>query len=100
MRPNRPWRSLSIACIAIWAAIWLFFLLVRSSTFDIRQIPGIGPVMLLLLVVAVLAPLAATVLGLIAVAQRPKAWLNWLTLGFAIAILSGQAVLFTVSRWM
>jgi hypothetical protein len=97
---KRSWRSASIACIAIWAAIWLFFLLVRSSTFDIRVVPGIGPVMLLMLVATVIAPLAATVLAVIAVAQRPAVWLNWITLGVAIAVLSGQAILFTVSRWM
>ena len=94
------WRSASIACIAIWAAIWLFFLIVRFSTFDTRQIPGIGPVMLLLLVAAVITPLAATVLAVIAAIKQPTVSLNWIALGCAIAVLSGQAMLFASSRWL
>ena len=54
-------RAASIYCLALWAAIWLVFLVIRFSTFDIRVIPGIGPIMLIALVVAMAAPIVAAV---------------------------------------
>jgi hypothetical protein len=33
-------RTASIACLAIWVATWLLFLLMRLSPLDIRSIPG------------------------------------------------------------
>ena len=53
-------RSASIYCLAIWAAIRLLLLSMRLSRFDIRIIPGIGPMILIALVVAFAAPIVAT----------------------------------------
>lgn len=93
-------RSGAIACLAVWLAIWVFFMLVRFSHFDIRQIPGIGPVMLLLLAAASATPLAGSILALLAVIQRPSVPLNWITLVCGVAALVGQAILFAASKWM
>ena len=93
-------RSGAIYCLLAWATIWLFFLAVRFSGFDIRQIPGIGPVMLLLFSAVAAAPLAASLLAVVAVIQRPASTLSWITLVCAIAALVGQAVLFAASKWM
>ena len=92
-------RTAAIYCLAIWAAIWFMFLSIRFSSFDIRVVPGIGPVMLLALVVALLAPLAAIGIASVALLKQPRMSLNWLTLGCAIAALVGQMVLFTINRW-
>lgn len=45
-------RNASIACLVIWAAIWLLFLLMRLSPLDIRGIPGAGRFMPIALAVA------------------------------------------------
>jgi len=57
-------------------------------------------VMLVALGVAVLAPIVATGLAGAALVRQPKAPLNWLTLGCAIAVLFGQGLLFLVTRWL
>jgi len=93
-------RTASLSCLAIWAAVWLVFLSMRVSSFDIRTIPGIGPIMLVALGVALLAPIAATGLAGIALARQPRVPTNWLTLGFAIAVLFGQGLLFLITRWL
>jgi hypothetical protein len=93
-------RTTSIYCLAIWAAIWLLFLLMRLSSFDIRVIPGIGPVMLIALVVALVAPIVATGIAGAALVRQPRIPLNWLTFGCAIAALLGQVLLFMISRWL
>jgi hypothetical protein len=93
-------RNASLCCLAIWAAIWLLFMLMRFSSFDIRNIPGIGPVMLVALGVAVLAPVVATVLAAIALVRQPRVRLNWLVLGCAVAVFFGQALLFAVTNWL
>ena len=93
-------RIAAIYCLAVWAAIWLLCLAIRFSSFDIRVIPGIGPVMLLALVAALLAPVIATGLAGATVIRQPKVPLNWLILGCAIAALLGQAALFTITRWL
>ncbi len=93
-------RAAAIYCLATWAAIWALFLLIRFSSFDIRVIPGIGPVMLALLVVAVLAPIVAIGVAIAALVRQPKALLNWLTLSAAMAVSAGQAALFAITRWM
>ena len=102
LRAERPWTSLRAAavfCLAIWAALWFLFLSIRFSSFDIRVIPGIGPVMLLALVVTLLAPLVALGLTAVALLNRPRVPLNWLALGGAVTALIGQVVLFTITRW-
>jgi hypothetical protein len=93
-------RTASIACLAIWAAIWLLFMLIRFSTFDIRVIPGIGMIMLTAFAVALVAPIVATGLAGAALFRQPRVPLNLLTFGCAIAALFGQALLFTISRWL
>jgi hypothetical protein len=93
-------RVASISCLAIWAAVWLLFLMIRLSRFDIRNIPGIGPVMLVALGVALLAPIVATCLAGAALVRQPRVPWNWITLGCAIAAFFGQGFLFLVTRWM
>jgi hypothetical protein len=93
-------RTASISCLAIWAAVWLLFLLMRFSPLDIRGIPGIGILMLVALGVALLAPIVATGLAGAALVRQPRMPLNWLTLGCAIAALFGQGLLFLISRWL
>ena|SRR5437588_9654091 len=93
-------RTASIACLLIWAAVWLLFLLMRLSPLDIRRIPGIGMITLVALGVALLAPIAATVLAGAASVRQPRVPLNWITLGCAIAALFGQGLLFLISRWL
>ena len=93
-------RTASIYSLAIWAAIWLLFLLMRLSPLDIRIIPGIGPVMLTALVVVLMAPIVAIAVAGVALVRQPRVPLNWLILGCAIAALLGQVILFTVTRWL
>jgi hypothetical protein len=93
-------RTAAIYCLAIWAAIWLLFLAIRLSPFDIRIIPGIGPVMLIALVVALVAPIVAIGLAGTALVRRSRTPLNWIVLGCAIAALLGVGILFTVTRWL
>lgn len=93
-------RNASVACLAIWAVIWFVFLSIRFSSFDIRIVPGIGPIMLAMLVTALLAPVAAIVLAAAALVRQPKAPMSWLTLACAVAIFLGQGALFAVTRWL
>ena len=93
-------RTASIYCLAIWAAIWLLFLLMRLSPLDLRNMPGIGPVMLIALVVALIAPIVAIGISGTALVRQPRMPLNWLIFVSAIAALLGQAILFTVTRWL
>jgi hypothetical protein len=93
-------RTASISCLAIWAAVWLLFLLMRLSPLDIMSIPGIGMVMLVALGVALLAPIVATGLAGAALVRQPRVPMNWLTLGCAIAALLGQGLLFLITRWL
>ena len=93
-------RSASIFCLAVWAAVWVLFLSIRFSSFDIRRIPDIGMFMLVALVVALLAPIVATGLAGAALLRQPRLPLNWLTLGCAIAVLFGQGFLFLITKWL
>lgn len=93
-------RSASISCLAIWLAIWLVFLLMSLSPLDIRNIPGIGMVMLVALAVALVAPLLATGLAGAALVRQPRAPLNLLIFGCSVAALLGQVLLFLVSSWL
>lgn len=97
---NTSLRSASIYCLAIWASIWLLFLLLRFSSLDIRMIPDIGPVMLIALIVALMAPIVALGIAGAALVQQPRVSLNWLTLGGALAALVAQVTLFTITRWL
>ena len=89
-----------MSCLAIWAAIWLMFLMMRFSPLDIRVIPGIGPIMLIALVVALVAPIVATGIAGAALVRQPRAPMNWLTFGCAIIALLGQVHLIMISTWL
>jgi hypothetical protein len=93
-------RTASICCLALWGAIWLLFLLMRLSAFDIRGLPGIGMIMLVSIGIALVAPIVAIGLAGAALVRQPRAPLNLLTFVCAIAALVGQACLFVISRWM
>jgi hypothetical protein len=93
-------RAASISCLAIWAAVWLLFLLMRFSRLDIRVIPGIGGIMLCALAVSFLAPIVAIGLATTALIRQPWASLNWLSLGCASAAFFAQAAVFLSSRWL
>ena len=90
----------SVSCLAIWAAVWLMFLIMRFSPLDIRVIPGIGPIMLLAFIAALVAPIVATAVAGAALVRQPRLSLNWLIFGCAIAVLLGQGILFTITRWL
>ncbi|HLX81817.1 MAG TPA: hypothetical protein VKS43_14655 [Burkholderiales bacterium] len=93
-------RTAAIACLAIWVAVWVLFLLMRFSQLDIRGIPGIGVVMLVALAVTLLAPIVGIGLAGVALVRQPRVSLNWLTFGCAFAALFGQGLLFLITRWM
>ena len=93
-------RTASISCLAIWVAIWLLFLLLRLSPLDIRNIPGVGMLMLVALAVALVAPIVATGLAGAALVREPRVPLNLLTFGCAVAALLGQVFLFLISSWL
>lgn len=93
-------RTASIYCLALWVAVWLLFLLMRFSPLDYRGIPGIGVVVLIAFAVALAAPIVATGLAGAALVRQPRAPLNLLTFGCAIAALLGQVLLFSISRWL
>jgi hypothetical protein len=93
-------RTASISCLAIWMGIWVMFLLMRLSPFDIRGIPGVSIFVLVALAVALLAPIAATGLAAAALVRQRRVPVNWLTFGYAVAALLGQVSLFLSSRWL
>ena len=93
-------RSTSIACLVIWLAIWVLFLLMRFSPFNFTTIPGAGIILLSTLAIALLAPIVAAGLAAAALIRQPRLPLNWLVLGCAFAALFGQALLFLITRWM
>jgi len=93
-------RNAPLFCLAIWALIWFVFLAIRFSSFDIRIVPGIGPIMLAMLVTVLLAPLAAIVFAAVSLIRQPRAPMNWLTLVCAIAVLLGQGALFAATSWL
>ncbi len=90
----------SIYCLALWVAIWVLFLLMRLSPFDIRSIPGIGVIVLIALAIALVAPMLATGLAAAALFRQPRAPFTLLTFGCAIAALFGQVFLFLITRWL
>ena len=98
--PNTRLRTAAIYCLVICGAIWLLFMAIRLSSLDIRVIPGIGPIMLIALMVALLAPIVAVGIAGAMLVRRPRTPLNWLILGCAIAALLGEGILFTVTNWL
>jgi hypothetical protein len=98
---SRSWlQSAAVVCISLWGAIWLLFIGVRFSSFDVSQHRSLGPVLLVLLLTVLVAPLAAIGFAIAAVVQRPAVLSNWITLGCAGAAFAGQALLFLITRWM
>jgi hypothetical protein len=93
-------RTASIYCLVLWAAIWTFYVLLRSSHLDVRSIPGAGPVLLLSLVVITLAPLGAAGLSVAAVVRQPRARSGWVMLALAMFAFVAQWGLFMASSWM
>jgi len=93
-------RTASIYCLALCLAIWLLFLLMRLSPFDPRSIPDIGLMMPLALAVALLASIVATLLAGAALIRQPRARVNLLVFGSALAVLFGQMFLFLISSWL
>jgi hypothetical protein len=93
-------RTAALYCLAIWAAVWLLFLLLRFSTLDVRNVPGAGSFLLSSLVASMLAPLVAGGLAIAALARQPREPANWLTLAGAAAVLLVQASLALSSRWL
>ena len=93
-------RTAAMSCLAIWAAIWLMFLVMRFSTLDMRVVPGIGPIMLMALVVVLVAPIVATGIAGAALVRQPRLPMNWLTFGCAIIALLGQVRLIMISTWL
>lgn len=95
-----PLRKAVFSILGFWIAIWFVFLVIRVSPFDIRVIPGIGPIMLLALTGALLAPVVATGLAVFALCRGPRAPLDWIALGCGAGALVGQTLLFGASGWM
>ena len=89
-----------MCCLALWASVWLLFLLMRFSPFDYRIVPGIGPLILLALVAALLLPIAATGLAAVALIRDPRVAPHWWLVGGSIAVLLGQSLLFLSTRWL
>jgi hypothetical protein len=93
-------RTASILCLALWAAVWLLFLVMRLGPFDVRTMPDFGPALLVALGVAIVTPIVATVLAGVALVRQPRVPLNWITLGCAIVVFVGQTALFVMSAWL
>jgi hypothetical protein len=93
-------KSASIYCLASWAAVWCLFMLIRFSGFDIRVIPGIGPILLVALVVSIIGPLVAICIAVISLIRRPSGALNWLILGCAVAACIAVGFIFSETKWL
>lgn len=98
--PKASLQAAPVYCLAAWVAIWLLFLLIRVSSFDIRIIPGIGPVMLLMLVAALTAPIVAMGIAGMALVRCPRTPPNRLVFGCSIAAFVGQWMLFAITQWL
>ncbi len=95
-----PLRSAALSCLAVWAAVWLLFLLLRFSSLDVRYIPGAGRILLGALVISFLAPIVAAGLAAAALVRQPRVLVNLLALACAAAALVVQALVFASSRWL
>jgi hypothetical protein len=80
--------------------VWALFMLIRFSGFDIRIIPGVGPIMLMALVISILAPVVAMGIAGVALIRRPRAVLGWVILGFAVAACLAVGFMFAANRWL
>lgn len=93
-------RTATWSCLAIWAAIWVFFLGLRFSSLDVRDIPGLRNILLPAFAVALLAPILATGLAALALIRQPRLSLNWLSFGCAIIVLIGNVLFSLIATWM
>lgn len=93
-------RTAAIWCLAVWAAVWCLFMLIRFSGFDIRVIPGIGPIMLAALVVSIVGPLVAIAVVIVSLIRNPRSALGWLVLGAAIGACIAVGVIFRSTKWL
>src|ERR1700733_15098819 len=93
-------KAVSIYCLGVWVAVWLMFMLIRFSGFDIRVIPGIGPIMLGALLVAVISPVLALGIAGVSLIRRPRAVLGWVILGCAVAACFAVGLIFTATKWL
>jgi hypothetical protein len=91
-------RTASIYCLVIWVAVWCLFMLIRFSGFDIRVIPGIGPILLMALVVSIIGPVVAIGIAGISVIRRARAALNWLILGCSVAACLVVGFIFSTTK--
>jgi hypothetical protein len=98
--PRAPLRSGALVCLGLWALIWLMYMAMRFSPFDIHAIPGVGFLLLGSLAVAFLAPVAASAFAAVALLKQPRAPFSWLVLGAAVAVLVGQPMLFMASQML
>jgi uncharacterized membrane protein (DUF441 family) len=87
-------------CLAVWLAVWAFFLAIRFSGLDARDLPAAGPLLLLCLAYAVLAPIAAGALSLVALIRQPRVRLGWIALALAIIAFVGQGAVFMATKWL
>jgi ACR3 family arsenite efflux pump ArsB len=76
------------------------FLIVRFSPLDIRVIPGIGPIMLVALVIAIISPVLALGIAAVALMRQPRAVLGWLILGCAVAACCAEGLIFAATKWL
>lgn len=95
-----PLRTASIWCLAIWAAMWCLFILIRVFGFDIRIIPGIGPILLGALAVAIFAPVIAVGIAATSLIRRPRTAVSWLILGCAVAACLAVGYILAATRWL
>jgi hypothetical protein len=93
-------QNASLVSLAVWLAVWALFLAAALSSFDVRVIPGIGPLLLAALAASFLAPLVALGFAVGALTRNPRATLNWVLLACAAAAILGQSLLFATSRWL
>ena len=93
-------RTASIWCLAIWAAVWCLFMLIRFSGIDIRVIPGIGPIMLVALVISIIGPAVAIVIVGVSLIRRPRSALSWLILASAVVACFAVVGIYTAMKWL
>jgi hypothetical protein len=99
-RAGTSLRTAAVICLALWGATWIAFLLLRLSPFDIRQVPGIGPIMLAALAVAVLAPIVAAAMAGAALLREARTPLSFWVLAGSVAALLGVLAIFASTRWL
>ncbi len=93
-------RSAAWTCLAIWAAIWVFFLGLRFSSLDVRDVPGVRKILLPAFAVSLFAPILATGLTVLALIRQPRLSLNWFLLGCAVIVVIADVLFALIATWM